>query len=359
MTAPLEVTVHKTLGAFSLDVSLSVPAGITMLFGASGSGKSTILNCVSGLLHPDEGRIAVNGRTLFDSRAAVDVAVTKRRIGYVFQDLALFPHLTAEQNIAYGIRNRTESNSRVQHAIESFHLEPTRGRKPGALSGGEQQRVALARALVTQPTVLLLDEPLSALDPVIKARIMDDLRQFLSERPIPVLYVTHSRDEVFALGERVIALENGSVVGQGSPREVLSGHRHEAIADWIGTENIFDGAITALHECQGTMTFRTGALELEIPLGRAVVGSKVRVGISANDILLAVEEPRGLSARNIIPGKITDLRQRDAIVVVDVDCGGTKIQAHVTPGAVQSLALHASASVWVVMKTHSLFLITR
>jgi molybdate transport system ATP-binding protein len=356
----LEVSAKKTLGDFSLDVSFHAPSGITMLFGASGSGKSTILNCVSGLLTPDQGHIEVDGEPLFDSPTPIDLPVTARHVGYVFQDLALFPHLNVEANIGFGVReNGDRKTVRVQQIIKAFHLEHARGRKPNALSGGEQQRVALARALVTNPNVLLLDEPLSALDPSTKSLIIEDLRRYIAERPIPVLYVTHSRDEVFALGERVIALQSGRIVGHGSPREVLSGHRHEAIADWIGTENIFDGTITALHECYGTMTFRTGNTDLEIPLVRLSVGSPARVGLSANDVLLAAEEPRGLSARNIIPGKIVGMRQHDAIVTVEVDCHGTKIEAHLTPGSVQSLGLQISALVWVVVKTHSLFLITR
>jgi molybdate transport system ATP-binding protein len=355
----LIVEARKALGAFTLDVSFEVPRGITMLFGASGSGKSTILNCVSGLVRPDAGRIQLSGRLIFDSASNIDLPVTERHIGYVFQDLALFPHLAVEANIGYGIRDGGRRHARVQQIIEAFHLEHTRGRKPNALSGGEQQRVALARALVTNPNVLLLDEPLSALDPRIKSHIMDDLGSFIADRPIPVLYVTHSRQEVFALGERVLALEKGRVVGQGSARDVLTGQRHEAVAGWVGTENVFDGTIAALHECQGTMTFRTGGTEFEVPLGHLSPGAAARVGIRAGDVLLAVEEPRGLSARNIIPGKVVSLRQQDALVTVEVDCRGTKVEAHVTPGAVQSLGLHASASVWVVIKTHSLFLITR
>lgn len=358
-TSALELKIRKSLGAFTLDVSFAVPAGITMLFGASGSGKTTVLNCVSGLLQPKEGYIRVNGQTLFDSGSHIDVSVTSRQLGYVFQDLALFPHLTVEDNIGYGIREHDARGQRVAKVMEAFRLEHTRGRKPNALSGGEQQRVALARALVTNPTALLLDEPLSALDAATKSLIMDDLRHYLAERPIPVLYVTHSREEVFALGERVIALDNGHVIGEGRPREVLSAHRHEAIADWAGTENIFDGTITSQHECQGTMTFRTGLTELEVPLGRASVDESVRVGVSANDVLLAVEEPRGLSARNIIAGKIVALVQRDVMAIAEIDCKGTRFEAHLTPAAVQSLALYAGAPVWVVIKTHSLFLISR
>jgi molybdate transport system ATP-binding protein len=356
----LEVSLNKSLGTFLLDVSFAVPCGITMLFGASGSGKTTILNCVAGLLEPDQGRIDMAGHTVFDRSKNLDVRVTDRNVGYVFQDLALFPHLSVERNIGYGIRNADRAAAdRIQAMIAAFHLEHTRGRKPQSLSGGEQQRVALARALVTNPQALLLDEPLSALDSATKSQIIDDLRAYITGRPIPVLYVTHSREEVFALGQQVIALEHGRVVGQGTPREVLRGHRHEAIAEWGGVENIFEGMIVELHDHQGTMTFQTGGIELEVPLGRAQVGETVRIGVSANDVLLATEEPRGLSARNVIAGTVQLLQQRDAIVAVQVNCKGTRFEAHLTPGSVRSLRLTAGLPVWVVIKTHSCFLIQR
>lgn len=353
----LEVSIAKSYGEFGVDVSFSAAAGITILFGASGSGKTTVLNCVAGLLQPDRGQITIGGEPMFDSERQLDVPVTKRQVGYVFQDLALFPHLSVEDNIRYGIRDPHQAD-RVAVAINSFRLQHVRHRKPKSLSGGEQQRVALSRALVTDPKALLLDEPLSALDPAIKSQIIDDLRTYLAARNIPVLYVTHSREEVFALGQNVIALENGRVIGQGSPREVLSGHRHHAIAAWGGIENIFEGSIVSLHEPQGTMTFRSGAVELEVPLGHAGIGSSVRVGVGANDILLATVKPEGLSARNILPGRILELKQHDATVQVLVDCSGTDFEAQLTPGAIQSLALQPSSPVWVVIKTHSCFLIT-
>ena len=206
--------------------------------------------------------------------------------------------------------------------------------------------------------MLLLDEPLSALDPGTKSHIMDDLRTWIADRRIPVLYVTHNREEVFAMAHRVIALENGRIVGQGSPREVLGGAQHEAVAEWSSLENIFEGSITSVHEQLGTMTFRTGRVDLEVPLGRAKPRDEVRVGVSAHDILLAVAPPQGISARNIIQGRILGMKQRDAVVSVLVNCQGTEFQVYVTPSAVQSLSLEREMKVWVVIKTHSCFLIS-
>ena len=359
--ADLQVSIRYRANAdFDLDASFSAPAGVTILFGESGAGKTTLLDCISGLRAPDRGRIAIGSEILYDTDRAIDVAVSHRRIGYVFQTLALFPHLTAERNIAYGLAHlgTEERAARTAAILESFRIAAVRGRKPGEISGGERQRVALARALVTEPRALLLDEPLSALDAATKARIMDDLRAWNEAHRIPVLYVTHSRDEVFSLGERVIALENGRVVAQGTPAEVLQAPRTEAMAQLAGFENILDAIVTALHPEQGTMTCRLGSSQvaLEAPLGRVSPGAAVRIGLRAGDILLASAPPRGLSARNIIAARVVSLAQRDVTVVARVDCG-VELEAHVTPGARDALQLRTGGEVWLVVKTHSCHLL--
>jgi len=187
--------------AFSLDVALSAPAGVTILFGASGSGKSTVLRAIAGLLRPDAGSIAIGPRVLFDRSANVDVAARDRHIGYVFQHLALFPHLTVEENLAFGLYGQPPETRRrkVREIAASFRIDHLLERRPPAISGGERQRTALARSLVTDPAALLLDEPLSALDHVTQSRIIDDLRRWNAAHEIPILYVTHSHREVFAL----------------------------------------------------------------------------------------------------------------------------------------------------------------
>jgi molybdate transport system ATP-binding protein len=200
--------------SFVLDVSIEVPAGITVLFGPSGAGKSTLLDCIAGLLHPNAGRIAVGEKTLFDSDTRVNLRPQKRGIAYVFQSLALFPRMTVEENVAYGLADLplAERTSRVRTIFPAFHVEALRARRPDEISGGEKQRVALARSLVTQPQVLLLDEPLGALDSQLKDSIVSDLRAWNAAQRIPILYVTHSRDEMEALAERVIRLESGRVI---------------------------------------------------------------------------------------------------------------------------------------------------
>ena len=346
--------------SFVLDVSIEVPPGITILFGASGAGKSTLLDCIAGLARPDEGRIIAGGDVLFDSVRATHIPAPKRRIAYVFQTLALFPHLTAEENVAYGLRDlpREERRERVETIFKAFRVGKVRNQKPGEISGGEKQRIALARSLVTEPRVLLLDEPLTGLDAELKAAIVDDLRAWNTAKRIPVLYVTHSRDEVDALGERVIALDNGRVVSACMPIEVLDAPRRKKLAQAAGFENLLNATVLDLREADGVMRVKLGesACEIEVPLGYAAVGSRVQVAIRAGDILLATERPRGLSARNVVEGCILSLEQRGTMVIARVDCGVTFI-AHVTPGAVRALELATGLRVWLVLKTHSCHLV--
>jgi molybdate transport system ATP-binding protein len=356
----LSIRIDKRLSGtgrdFTLEVDFTIAPGISILFGPSGAGKTTLLDCIAGLTVPDSGKIVLGSTIFFDSGARVDSPVQKRRIGYVFQDLALFPHLSTARNIAYGLggMSREERERRTHRILEAFRISHLRDRRPAEISGGERQRVALARALVTDPRVLLLDEPLAALDGPTKSKIIDDLRGWNAAHRIPVLYVTHSREEVFALGEQVIVLESGSVVAQGTPHKVMTAPTQETVAQLAGFENIFDALITATHEDRGTMTCRIadGSVELETPLVRAETGSVLRVGIRAGDILLATVRPQGLSARNIIPGRVVSLEQRDVIVSVRVDCG-VVMEVHLTLAARDALQLQPGREVWLIVKTHS------
>jgi molybdate transport system ATP-binding protein len=345
---------------FLLDLSLQVPAGITILFGPSGAGKSTLLDCIAGLARPDGGRIAVGEEVLFDSQAGVNRPPQTRRIAYVFQTLALFPHLSAEENVAYGLADLTheQRTTRVEEIMKAFRVDKLRARKPAEISGGERQRIALARSLVTQPRVLLLDEPLSGLDAELKSAIVDDLRVWNAERRIPILYVTHTREEVDALGERVIAMDHGRVIGAGTPFDVLEVPRHKRLAQAAGFENLLRGTVVDLREADGVMRVRLNEsqCEIEVPLGYAVAGDRVLVAIRAGDILLATSQPHDLSARNVIEGKIVTMEPRGTLVRARVDCGAEFI-VHVTPGAVRALELSEGSHVWLVLKTHSCHLV--
>jgi molybdate transport system ATP-binding protein len=201
---------------FVLDVDLNFPVGVTIIFGPSGAGKSTLLDCIAGLLKPQEGRIAAGGDVLFDANANIDIRPEHRHIGYVFQSLALFPHMTVQDNVTFGLANlpSKQQNQRANEILAAFRVEALRSRRPSELSGGEQQRVALARSLVTLPRVLLLDEPLSGLDDELKTSITKDLLDWNAQHQIPILYVTHSKEEAAALGGRKVFLTNGRVAEQ-------------------------------------------------------------------------------------------------------------------------------------------------
>ena len=366
LSAIIRKTFPSTEREFTLDVEFSAAPGFTILFGASGSGKTTLLDCVAGLTTPDAGRIAVGERVLLDSSSRKDVPVANRGVGYVLQDLALFPHLTVEQNTEYGVAHlpRPARKQRASAMLEEFRIDHLRQQRPPEISGGERQRVALARALVTDPCVLLLDEPLAALDAAAKARILDDLRRWNRAHRVPILYVTHSREEVIALGERVLVMEQGRIIAQGTPHEVLSAPLQETVAQLAGFENIFDAIVESVHEDRGTMICRllsesgNEAVPLEVPVVRAKAGSQLRVGIRAGDILLAISSPSGLSARNVIPGHVVSLQQRDMIVSAHVDCG-VDMEVHLTLAARDTLALAPGKAVWLVIKTHSCHLMRR
>jgi molybdate transport system ATP-binding protein len=357
----LEIRIKKRFANaerdFLLEAACVCAPGITILFGASGAGKTTLLDCVAGLASPDAGRIAVGDRVLFDGERGINFPVQRRGVGYVFQDLALFPHLSAEENIGYGLSG-TERKRHTGEILESFRIAHLRDRKPREISGGERQRVALARALVTDPCLLLLDEPLAALDAVTKSKMIDDLRTWNQAHGIPIIYVTHSREEVFALGERVLVLEEGKIIAHGTPHEVMTAPRQESVAQLVGFENIFGAAVVAILEYRGTMRCRLAGskVELETPLVRvgpgSVSSSLLRVGIRAGDILLATVHPQGLSARNVLPGRVLSLEERDMIVMARVDCG-VEMTVHLTLAARDVLELQPGKEVWLVVKTHS------
>ena len=356
----LSIAVRARLSTrFAIDVDFVAPPGITILFGASGSGKTSVLRSVAGFLHPDAGRIAIDERVLFDSHSSVDVPVARRNVAYVAQQLGLFPHLSAAENVEYGLfrMDRDERARRVAEILESFHIAPIRRQKPGSLSGGEKQRVALARALVTDPSALLLDEPLSALDHATQTRIMDDLRAWNRERRIPILFVTHAHREVFAMGDRVVVLEAGRLQAQGTPHDVLDAPARHTLATIAGFENVFEGIVMSRRVDLGTMVCRVDGIDVEVPYSGAVDRSDIRIAVRAGDILIAGEEPRALSARNVLEGQIQSLRREGVTMVARVNAGPV-FDVHLTQEACTSLALGEGRRVWLVIKTYSWRVVT-
>jgi molybdate/tungstate transport system ATP-binding protein len=270
--------------------------------------------------------------------------------------LALFPHLTVEENVMYGLRrlDAAERNQRMCEILASFQIEHLGRRFPREISGGEQQRAALARSLVTEPSVLLLDEPLSSLDPRTKVLIIDDLRWWNKTRHIPILYVTHDHDELLALGDRAVVLEQGKIVTEGSPLDVIPNPLRVATAQKERFENVFDATVVELREQDGTMICElTGtSIHVETPLTEVAVGSEVCVGIRADDILLTSSPPAIVGDCNVIRGKITRVERSGAVVEARVSCGAT-FRVHLASRSIEPQGLEASANIWMMIRTRA------
>jgi molybdate transport system ATP-binding protein len=344
---------------FSLDVEFAAPPGVTILFGASGAGKTQTLKAIAGLVRPDAGSIRVDGLTLFDSEDGVNLPVSRRRIGYVFQNLALFPHMTALANVEFALNDLAKKARREKalELLERFGVGHAAGRRPRDISGGEAQRIALARALAGGPRLLLLDEPLSALDEAIKLQIIADLREMNRRLRLPILYVTHSRDEALTLGERALVFERGRVVAEGEPHEVFGSPVKASVARLTGVENIFEGTVVSRSDDTGTMLVELcgdlgASCRVETPLGRAGEGTSITVAVRSGDILLAAEKPRGLSARNILAGRVSLVERRADESLVHVACGVTWV-ASLTRQSLQDLEIEVGKIVWLVFKTYS------
>lgn len=345
---------------FQLRVAFTALPGVTILVGASGAGKTTLLRTIAGLCDPEEGRIVVAGRVLFDSEKKIRVEPAKRNVAFVFQDLALFPHLTVEENVSYGLRRleRAEREHKVAEILQSFQIAKLRKRKPREISGGEQQRVALARSLVKEPSVLLLDEPLSSLDAHTKAAIIDDLRTWNEAHRIPILHVTHNHEEAFALGEHAISLEQGQIAAQGAPSNVVTMPHRQSLAQFAGFENLFEAMVAEVREKQGTMICRLAetAIDIELPLTRTAPGTPVRVGIKADEILVAIGRPAILGPCNLIRGQVKQVNFLGHEAEVRIDTG-VEFLAHVPAESPESLNLKPGDGAWMLIRPKSCHLI--
>lgn len=342
--------------AFTLDVDLEVPSGITILFGPSGAGKSTLLDCIAGLLRPGNSKITLAGKILQDSDLGIFVPPQARKIAFLFQSPSLFPHMTVERNAGFALQNleAAKREAAVWELLKAFGVGHLSKRKPAEISGGEAQRVSLARALAPSPRAVLLDEPLKGLDADLRSSIVDDLRAWNRAHSVPILYVTHYRDEVDALGERVITLDYGKIVATGTAHTVLDAPRTKRLAHAAGFENHLVATVQELREVDGVMRAQLSGsnTELEIPLAYARMGDLVHIAIRGGDILLATQRPIGLSARNILAGTVVSIETRGATIVCRVQAGAL-FTVHLTPGALRSLEVAVGKQVWLVIKTHS------
>jgi molybdate transport system ATP-binding protein len=348
----LEVRLRHAFGSFTLDAAFEAPQGITVLFGRSGSGKTTIVNAVAGLLRPDEGRIAVGGEVVTDTRTRLHLAPHRRRIGYIFQEGRLFPHLTVRQNLRYGAWFAPKSAAREDFArvVELLGVGHLLDRRPGGLSGGEKQRVAIGRALLSAPRLILADEPLASLDEARKAEILPYFERLRDEIAVPILYVSHSASEVARLATTVVALEAGRVVARGAAAEVL-GDPSVLPAGAREAGAVLTARVVRHHD-DGLSELEAGGVPLFLPRLPQAPGTAVRVRVAAHDVILSRGAPQGLSALNILPGTVAELRAGEgpgALVAIDTAAG--RLLARITRRSAEALGIAPGATVHAVVKS--------
>jgi molybdate transport system ATP-binding protein len=353
----LQVAANKRLGAFTLDARFELPTpGVVALFGRSGCGKSTLINLIAGLLDADSGRVALDDVVLLDTGQHIEVAPERRRIGYVFQESRLFPHFDVAGNLRYAAR-RAGSPRFVGFdlVVDLLDLKLLMKRRAHQLSGGERQRVAIGRALLSQPRLLLLDEPLASLDASRREEVLPYLEILRDQLAIPMVYVSHNFDEVLRLATHLVLMENGRTTAQGGIGEMSLNPGVRAIigADAVGA--IVEGTVLGLDAASGLTRVGVGGGELKVPAAAAAAGAKLRVQLLARDLIVATRAPQQLSVRNILTGVVTAVTgdEGDADLIA-IDIGGTIIMARVTRAATRELKLTAGLPVWALVKSVSL-----
>lgn len=352
----LAVSVKHGLGSFTLDAAFESRGRLTAIFGASGSGKTSLVYVIAGLVKPDYGRITVDGKTLLDTEANVFIPASKRRIGYVFQDARLFPHLTVEGNLSYGEwftpkGQRYASRDQILSLLGIGHLL---SRRPRDLSGGEKQRVAIGRALLASPQLLLMDEPLAALDQARKAEIIPYLERLRDEIRIPIVYVSHSVAEVTRLADDIAVLEHGRLAAFGPVAEIAQ--RLELVPPEERDEGgaVIEMAVIAYDETTGLTRLTAPSGDIYVPGHIGAPGTQARVRIRARDVMLASEEPRNISALNVLHGRVAELNPADSYSVnVKLDCGGAVIMARITRHSASVLQLEPGSRAYAVVKAVS------
>ena len=345
----LEIDVAHRQGAFRLEAAFAAEGGVTALFGPSGSGKTSLVRIVAGLLRPDRGRVKVDGRVLLDTERRIVVPAHRRRIGYVFQEPRLFPHLSVRQNLRFGrwFAPREEPAPDMDGIVELLGIGHLLGRRPASLSGGERSRVAIGRALLASPRLLLLDEPLANLDEARRAEILPYLERLRDVAKVPILFVSHAAGEVARLANNVVLMENGRVMALGSANEIL---RRPGLAAEAGT--VVGGRVTGHDGRFGLATLATGAGPLRVPHPPLDIGASVRVHIRARDVMLATERPAGISALNVLEGRVVSVGENGpASTLVSVSCGRETLVARITRLSTAELRLEPGRPVYAIVKS--------
>lgn len=350
----LSVSLTHRLGDFTLDVAFEAPKGLTVLYGPSGSGKTTLINAVAGLLRPDHAAIYAGEEALCDTARGIDLPPHRRRIGYIFQDARLFPHLSVKHNLRYGrwFAPKSQPAAQMDNIVDMLGIGHLLERRPASLSGGERQRVAIGRALLAAPRMILADEPLAALDEARKQEILPYFERLRDELSIPILYVSHAPSEVARLATTVVALENGKVLRAGAAEQVLGDPRVTPMGARAA------GAVIetriAGHDSDGLTELALGDLRLWVPRVSGDLGAALRVHVEAQDVMIATHRPEGISALNVLPVKIRDIRMGQGPgALVQLSAGESVLLARVTRRSINALGLTAGQDVYAVLKAVS------
>jgi molybdate transport system ATP-binding protein len=350
----LSVDIRKRLGRFALDARFDAgDARLTALFGRSGCGKTSMLGAIAGLLRPDAGRIEVAGETLFDADRGIDVPAERRRIGVVFQDDRLFPHLNVRENLRYGLRRaRGEQRIGMDDVVRLLGLEHVLERRPARLSGGEKQRVAIGRALLAQPRALLMDEPLASLDAARKQEILYYIERLRDDLAIPIVYVSHEIEEIVRLADTMVLVSDGRVMATGAVGEIMNRIDLKPMTGRFEAGAVVD-TVVAGHDLDygiSRLAFEGG--ELQVTGVDALVGERVRVRIRARDVAIATARPEAVSVRNILPGAVAEIGPRTGPEVdVRIAVGSVMLLARVTRLSADQLGLREGVPVFALVKS--------
>jgi len=355
----LAVDIRVTRGTFTLEVALSARPGVLALFGRSGCGKTTLVNAIAGLLPHVEGRIALDDEVWLDSAAGLHVPAERRRIGYVFQDARLFPHYSVRANLEYGAKRAHAAVAGARapafdDVVALLGLAPLLERRPRHLSGGERQRVALGRALLSQPRLLLLDEPLASLDAARRDEVLPYFERLRDAFGIPMIFVSHQFDEVLRLATDVAVLEQGRLAGQGAPEAMSLATPVRAIVGPDAIGSVLTGPVIGVDPGEGLAVLEVAGQRLFVALPDARVGEQRRVQLLARDVVLATAEPRGVSVRNRLRGVVAQVTPDVECDLVFVDLGAAApLVARITRAATRELDLVPGREVWALVKAIS------
>lgn len=352
MTLGVDMSVRA--GGFEVAAAFAATAGVTALFGRSGSGKTTILRAIAGLLRPESGRIALDGRPLFDKAAGVNLAPEARGVGFVFQDARLFPHMSVRVNLDYGARRRKGAAPGFDAIVDLLGIEALLERRPATLSGGERQRVAIGRALLSGPDLLILDEPLSSVDRARRDEILPFLDRLRRESALPILMVTHEPDEILRLADRVVIVGDGKANASGAVAGMFARPEMEAVFGRAERGAVLEGSVVAI-DADGLAAIALGKARLELASTGLAAGQNVRLRIRAGDVALAVGDVGGLSVRNQIAATIVAIRPETGgpSTEVDLDFGGGVLLARVTKRSAAELDLRPGLAITALVKAVS------